>query len=60
MNEYYQTINGKKLKLGFTTGTAAALAAKAAARMLKNQQIITEIALITPAGMEINTRVFDQ
>ncbi|MCG8570971.1 MAG: cobalt-precorrin-5B (C(1))-methyltransferase CbiD [Spirochaetes bacterium] len=60
MNEYYQTINGKKLKLGFTTGTAAALAAKAAARMLKNQQIITEIALITPAGMEMNTRVFDQ
>jgi cobalt-precorrin-5B (C1)-methyltransferase len=50
----------KKLRLGYTTGTAAAAAAKAAAIMLVTKNKINKITIETPAGITFNLEVFDQ
>lgn len=43
----------KKLRKGYTTGTCAAAAAKAAAYMLLSGEEIREVKLLVPAGMEL-------
>jgi cobalt-precorrin-5B (C1)-methyltransferase len=47
----------KKLRLGFTTGTCAAAATKAAARMLLGGERVEEVELVTPNGTLLQLRV---
>ncbi len=53
MMEEYIVKNGKRLRCGYTTGSCAAAAAKAAALMLLTGQPKEEIALTTPKGVAL-------
>ena len=48
-----------ELKSGFTTGTCAAIATKAALKMLFEQQNIASESVMTPKGIEIETVIED-
>ena len=50
----YTVTGGKKMKRGFTTGSCAAAAARAAVFMLFGGQTLGEVALETPAGVSLN------
>lgn len=50
---------GKQLRLGYTTGSCAAAAAKAAAWMLLTGKERNEIALTVPKGMTLNLALHD-
>lgn len=51
--------NQTKLRTGYTTGSCAAAAAKAAAHMLVSGEIIKEVSLVTPAGVQLYLEVED-
>lgn len=51
--------NKKNLRSGYTTGTCAALAAKAATLMLFSGNEVNEISVMTPKGTTITTAVLD-
>ncbi|MDO4616946.1 MAG: cobalt-precorrin-5B (C(1))-methyltransferase CbiD [Lachnospiraceae bacterium] len=51
LEEMFVLKNHKKLRLGYTTGSCAAAASKAAAAMLLTGETIEEIALMTPKGI---------
>lgn len=53
MFEHYLIQGDTKLRLGFTTGTAASLALKACLEELLSGQITREVALMTPKGLEV-------
>ena len=53
MMESFITKDGKKLRRGYTTGSCAAAAAKAAAVMLLEQRPLETVWLLTPAGTEL-------
>ncbi len=52
LNEYIEK-GGQKLRLGYTTGSCAAAAAKAAAAMLLTGRIISQVRLQTPRGLTL-------
>ncbi len=52
-------INGKTYRYGYTTGTCAAGAAKGALTMLLSGEVIEEISLKTPAGIELQLSLHD-
>ena len=52
LNEYIEK-GGQKLRLGYTTGSCAAAAAKAAASMLLTGRIISQVCLQTPKGLKL-------
>lgn len=56
MEEYIEK-EGKRLRLGYTTGSCAAAAAKAAAWMLLTGKRREKISLITPKGLELALNV---
>ncbi|MBA1334353.1 MAG: Cobalt-precorrin-5B (C1)-methyltransferase [Firmicutes bacterium] len=58
MDEYV-TVGGKKLRKGYTTGTCAAAAAKAAAYMLVNNVRLEKVHIDTPAGIRLELSVSD-
>ena len=58
MEEFIEK-EGKKLRFGYTTGSCAAAAAKAAAWMLLSGQKKEEISLITPKGVALTLPVLD-
>ena len=49
--------DGKRLRLGYTTGSCAAAAAKAACRMLLSGRIVAHISLLTPKGICLDLEV---
>ena len=51
--------DGKKLRFGYTTGTCAAGAAKAAARMLVTGRIAETVDILTPKGIALNLEVLE-
>jgi len=55
----YITKNGKSLRLGFTTGSCAALAAKAATQMLLTKNPIASVSIQTPKGIEVEAKVLE-
>lgn len=59
IEDCYVIKNNKKLRMGYTTGSCAAGAAKAAACMLLNGQEIRNISLVTPKGIELSLELLD-
>lgn len=49
--------NQKKLRLGYTTGTCAAAAVKAAARMLLTGERVEQTSLLTPKGIPLKLKI---
>lgn len=58
MEDYIEK-NGKRLRLGYTTGSCAAAASKAAAWMLLTGRKKERISLLTPKGISLDLRVLD-
>ncbi|MFH1774642.1 MAG: cobalt-precorrin-5B (C(1))-methyltransferase, partial [Methanobacteriota archaeon] len=59
MLEQYVQKNGKILRRGYTTGTCAAAAAKAAAAMLFSGRKINEVEVTLPIGEKIVLKIVD-
>ena len=58
LNEYIEK-GGQKLRLGYTTGSCAAAAAKAAALMLVTGERVTQVQLKTPKGLDLILEIED-
>ena len=54
--EEYVTSNGERLRRGYTTGTCAALAAKAAAELLLCGTAPESVSVLTPAGVTVTVQ----
>ena len=50
-------VEQKKMRTGYTTGSCAAAAAKAAVRMLLSGEVIQQVRLMTPKGVELDLEV---
>lgn len=59
MMEQYVIINGRKFKKGYTTGSCAAAASKAAVMMLHSGKIVDSVEIDTPKGMRLNLLICD-
>lgn len=59
MNEQYAVKNGKRLRRGYTTGSCAAAAAKAAAIMLLTHGTVDAVSVVTPKGIKLQLNVVD-
>lgn len=59
MSDYYIEKSGKKLRYGFTTGSCAAAASKAALIMLITGDDIHTASIPTPGGLNFNAEITD-
>lgn len=51
--EQFVISDGKKLRLGYTTGSCAAAAVKAAALMALTKEMVPTVELLTPKGIAL-------
>ncbi len=56
-DERYIIKAGRRLRTGYTTGSCAAAAAKAAAWMIKNQKVLKQVTIDTPKGWTLTLDV---
>ncbi|MCD8351475.1 MAG: cobalt-precorrin-5B (C(1))-methyltransferase, partial [Planctomycetaceae bacterium] len=54
---HFTEVDGRRLRFGYTTGTCAALAAGAAARMLLTGSVQETATLVTPKGIPVTVNV---
>ena len=59
MFEHYIYSGTKKLRCGYTTGSCAALAAKAATKMLLEKKEVFEESIQTPSGLRVQVDILD-
>ena len=59
IEDYYALKDGKKLQFGYTTGSCAAAAAKAATLMLLSGKAPQTVDLMTPKGIALNLEVLN-
>ena len=59
MLDQYVYKNNKKMRMGYTTGSCAAAASKAAAWMLLHGRILPEVELMTPKGIALHLEVLE-
>lgn len=59
LNDNYILHNGKNLRFGYTTGSCASAAAKAAAAMLFSNEAVKETELLTPAGVRLHLEILN-
>ena len=57
--EQYVIRDGKSLRLGYTTGSCAAAAAKAACQMLLTGETVSTVSLIPPKGIPLELEVLE-
>ena len=57
--EHYILTGAERLRCGYTTGSCAALAAQAAARMLLGEPAPARVSLTTPSGVDVEVDVLD-
>ena len=57
--EKYIVKEGKKLRYGYTTGSCAAAASKAAVKGLLEQKEIKNIKISTPKGWDLDLKTID-
>ena len=57
--EHYIYTGTKKLRCGYTTGSCAALAAKAACEMLLGGEPVARTSIVTPGGLPVEVDVID-
>ena len=57
IEDYYITKNNKRMRVGYTTGTCAAAASKAAALMLVSGRTVSAVDIDTPKGIQLNLEV---
>lgn len=59
MLDQYVYKNNKKMRMGYTTGSCAAAASKAAAWMLLHGRLLPEVELMTPKGIALHLEVLE-
>ena len=59
LEHYSKQVDNRKLRLGYTTGSCAAAAAKASAYMLLSGKVVDYINLMTPKGISLHLEVLD-
>ena len=57
LEEYYIIKNNKKMRYGYTTGSSATAAAKAAVKMLLSKEAVNTVSLMTPKGILLNLEI---
>ena len=57
--EHYIQKGSQQLRLGYTTGSCAALAAKAAAQLLLTGEAVDTVELVTPKGLTVSVPILE-
>ncbi|MFI3238319.1 MAG: cobalt-precorrin-5B (C(1))-methyltransferase CbiD [Lachnospiraceae bacterium] len=57
--DYYVSSGGKRLRCGYTTGSCATLATKAAASMLLSKELVEHVEIMTPKGLTVAVDLVD-